>query len=560
MRGRFYPPPPVFVGGRQPYAPRLLTPESGEVPNQPPVRTLVTLGIIFASWLQPAQALPRQTRIAPFVAAEAAATNPPYTRNAIRVIDASWRNQPWTVIYVCRIAPQLETPTTPDNPPARSDVNQRVLLGQWQVLHRPLPSAIKVAPLLLAAVVPDNPPQRSDVNRNVILRQWAPSQIHYQRRVFLREAASSGALVDTGLVVRYYLDEAASGSTPTQALDTSGVGSAFNLTLDYGASAEMSYTEVSGNRGLDSTATEGTQGARGTVNDVSDKVRDALHGVTQATIEVVYDADVFGLNGSRIVSLMGASATFGVHGNPTLPDNHLRLFVNGVEAIRTLTGMTGARKVLHMVLDTPQVTASDRLKLYLDGTQVTSFNTTTYPAQNTTLSLSASTVVMVAGQGTGSRNINGRVFYAAIYAHALTAPEVSGNYNILALDDDAPAAEDTTPDQFSFTDQSGVALSSTITSAAITVTAIDAASAITVSGGTYDINGSGSFTASAGTVNVGDTVRARHTSSASYLTATNTVITIGGVSDTFTSTTAIDPADITHATNDRLHFGFGFRF
>lgn len=110
--------------------------------------------------------------------------------------------------------------------------------------------------------------------------------------------------------------------------------------------------------------------------------------------------------------------------------------------------------------------------------------------------------------------------------------------NLLA---EAPA-EDTTPDAFSFTDQTGVATSSTITSAAITVTGIDAAAAITITGGTYDINSSGTFVSTEGTVNNGDTVRARHTSSASYLTAVNTVVTIGGVSDTFTSTTRSDPA------------------
>jgi hypothetical protein len=106
----------------------------------------------------------------------------------------------------------------------------------------------------------------------------------------------------------------------------------------------------------------------------------------------------------------------------------------------------------------------------------------------------------------------------------------------------AGAGDDTTPDVFSFTDQSGVGLSGTTTSAAVTVTGIDAAADITVSGGTYSING-GAFTAVAGTVSSGDEVRARHTSSASYLTATNTVVTIGGVSDTFTSITAGDPAN-----------------
>jgi hypothetical protein len=101
---------------------------------------------------------------------------------------------------------------------------------------------------------------------------------------------------------------------------------------------------------------------------------------------------------------------------------------------------------------------------------------------------------------------------------------------------------DTTPDPFSFTDQTGVTRSAVVTSSAITVQGIDAAASITVTGGEYDINGSDSFTTSSGTVNNGDTVRARHTASASYSTATNTVITIGGsTSDTFTSTTEADP-------------------
>ena len=112
----------------------------------------------------------------------------------------------------------------------------------------------------------------------------------------------------------------------------------------------------------------------------------------------------------------------------------------------------------------------------------------------------------------------------------------------------AVGEDDTTPDQFSFSDQSGVARSSTITSAAITVSGIDAASAITISGGTYDINASSTFVSTAGTVNNGDTVRARHTSSASYLTATNTVVTIGGVSDEFRSITEGDPANTGYLT------------
>lgn len=103
------------------------------------------------------------------------------------------------------------------------------------------------------------------------------------------------------------------------------------------------------------------------------------------------------------------------------------------------------------------------------------------------------------------------------------------------------SAQDTIPDQFTFADQTGVAVSSTITSDPVTITGISAATVITVASGTYSING-GSYTASAGSVNNGDLVRARHTSSASFSTATYTTVTIGGVSDTFASTTVAEDA------------------
>jgi hypothetical protein len=100
---------------------------------------------------------------------------------------------------------------------------------------------------------------------------------------------------------------------------------------------------------------------------------------------------------------------------------------------------------------------------------------------------------------------------------------------------------DDTPDAFSFTDQTGVNILSTVTSNAITVAGIDTASAISITGGEYSVNG-GAWTSSPGTVVNADTVEVRHTSSASYETATNTALTIGGVSDTFTSTTGVEPA------------------
>lgn len=97
-------------------------------------------------------------------------------------------------------------------------------------------------------------------------------------------------------------------------------------------------------------------------------------------------------------------------------------------------------------------------------------------------------------------------------------------------------ARDGTPDAFSFTDQAAVPTGNLRTSNAVTVAGINDAVAISVTGGSYSIN-NGAFTSVAGVVQAGDQVRVQHTSAGAASTTMNTVLTIGGVSDTFSSTT-----------------------
>jgi len=101
---------------------------------------------------------------------------------------------------------------------------------------------------------------------------------------------------------------------------------------------------------------------------------------------------------------------------------------------------------------------------------------------------------------------------------------------------------DITPDAFSFSDQSSVSLSTLTSSDAITVSGINSNAVISISGGYYEINGSGTWTSANGTVANTNTVKVRHTSSASYSSEVNTILTIGGVSDTFSTTTQAAPS------------------
>lgn len=97
----------------------------------------------------------------------------------------------------------------------------------------------------------------------------------------------------------------------------------------------------------------------------------------------------------------------------------------------------------------------------------------------------------------------------------------------------------TTPDQFTFTDQTGGPLNQYVESNTIAIAGINTGSPLTISGGEYSIN-SGGWASAPATVYNGDTVKVRVLTSSSFLTGASTTLTIGGVSDTFTVTTAAE--------------------
>ncbi len=100
---------------------------------------------------------------------------------------------------------------------------------------------------------------------------------------------------------------------------------------------------------------------------------------------------------------------------------------------------------------------------------------------------------------------------------------------------------DTSPTPFTFTDQTGKALNTSIESSEVTIAGINTSSPISITSCTgtlcaYSING-GAYTAEAGTVSPGDTVKVRLTTSGMEGVASNLLLNIGGVTDTFSVTT-----------------------
>ena len=99
------------------------------------------------------------------------------------------------------------------------------------------------------------------------------------------------------------------------------------------------------------------------------------------------------------------------------------------------------------------------------------------------------------------------------------------------------AGVDTTPTAFLFTDITGATVDTVYESNEITVAGIDDASAISVDSFEYSIDG-GAYTSEAGLISLGQTVKVRLTSSGSALTGVSATLSIGGVNDVYTVTTA----------------------
>jgi hypothetical protein len=277
----------------------------------------------------------------------------------------------------------------------------------------------------------------------VVLVAVAATGLYLDSSLFPAKPTSALSLIDDNLVVRYFVDEADSGTDPTEVLDGSGVGDPFNLTINYG-SGNMSYTEVNGNRGLESTSVTGTQRADKFIDDTSDKVRDNILGATKATMEVVGRFDAFNSSGSRIFGIR-------VDGTPTSDNFMLRpspsdgygVQLNGSTRRRYDLG-TG-RMVIHIVVDTTEENEADRIKLYKNGALQTPTETPATVTQNATISTASGQILSILNCKDQNeeyhRPYEGVFFYGALYSDALTQEEVNNNYTILNVNDDTPSPD-----------------------------------------------------------------------------------------------------------------------
>lgn len=250
-------------------------------------------------------------------------------------------------------------------------------------------------------------------------------------------------LVDEGLLVRYFLDEAAGGQGPKYALDAAPDPLDLPLVYDMGAMNPV-YAEQRGHRGL-RWPMAGLHG-RATLPVADTKVQTALQNRTAATLELVVDIDAVTLLGSRLVHV-GRSFEMGHFTLRSSALDRLEFYWKGnnLAGVWPVDWAGLGRAVVHVVLDTGQPEPIHRVRLYVDGAAVADGMdiSLVHPNQNEAVAIPTDPNIplyfALGNRGAdGDRSFQGTLYYAAIYATALSETQLQQNAEILAGSDDAP--------------------------------------------------------------------------------------------------------------------------
>jgi hypothetical protein len=237
--------------------------------------------------------------------------------------------------------------------------------------------------------------------------------------------------IDRGLLVRYFMDEAASGQAPAALVDAAP--SPLNLPITY--TSNLSYAGARYHRGL-ASATAGDDG-RADIALAGTKLATNLTGATTWTLEVVYQVKAVSPPSGvdcRILTIATGTVGYGNAALVTSDTGHVDLEINGIGTAWPVDETSVV--VLHAVVDTSAASSVQRTQVFVNGGAVLNGGGTE-PAQNAGLNIAATDHLTVGNVSVGGRSFVGDVLYAAIYDVAFTPAEVGKNASALMSSDDS---------------------------------------------------------------------------------------------------------------------------
>lgn len=252
----------------------------------------------------------------------------------------------------------------------------------------------------------------------------------------------ASCLTDDGLVVRYFLDEAALRIVPTQVEDAADAPLSLALTTG----PEMGFVgDGAGHSGLAWTAASGNSRASAPIDGT--KIQSLLHGSRAGTIEAVLRIAEVSSQGSRIVHI-GSGTEPGRFTLRSDRPGQVDFWWNGTNCGGSWDVRIPERAVVHGVLDTTvQEPAAARLRLYVNGAPAPRLTPAGgYCAEDARLPdvdaaldlLPEGRHFVLGNRESGGRTFAGALYYAALYARALTDAEIQRHVAGLLASDDRP--------------------------------------------------------------------------------------------------------------------------
>lgn len=247
---------------------------------------------------------------------------------------------------------------------------------------------------------------------------------------------SSGAepaLVDQGLVGRWFIDEAAEGTDPPFVADS--VMPPMNLVIERDEGSPY-YDTTAGNRGL--RWDEVNRDGRARIPIAGTRIQDEIDNNETATFELVVEVTAVQSQASRIINIgEGNDSEFAL---ASAGPGELHIRWDGGDRIFFEHMFSGEREVLHVVVDTTEAEDADRIRVYADGEPIPrSLLADSDPIEKGVgLPLSGSAVFVLGNRDGGHRTYQGAMRYAAVYSVAMTQTDIAHNAMLLLDNDDEP--------------------------------------------------------------------------------------------------------------------------
>jgi hypothetical protein len=253
------------------------------------------------------------------------------------------------------------------------------------------------------------------------------------------EDSTSGAplpdLVDEGLIARYFLDEGPAAMKPMFAID-SGPAPGVDLSL-VRVGTQPTYVEPNPRHsGLQFDTVNVAGGAFATIDN---KINDTLElDSKNATLEVVLEITNAG-SGSDTSSVfwIGDNANLGDLALLASLDRGFIFAFNDQETFAWKPESFDGSHVLHVVVDTELGNPAERVEMFIDGVSTPSTGGNA-PSEDASASFPNGGRIVIGNREDGDSSPQATIYYAAVYAGALTDEQIANNALVLSSDDDGP--------------------------------------------------------------------------------------------------------------------------